>query len=225
MPPMLLLNICHAWTDIALSTLALWAAIDVVLPCAKRLNEVLAIWFHRARNHPLAISLQGDFDAEGFHALAEFIWQHGHQMKHLKIRVGNGDGNDAEVDVFGTLIPGPLPLLETVTIRGLIHERALHGPPILDLLRLAPNLVECILDEVVPVWNLNLTSKKLVLPNLRRLMFGLRTQNPDSDDDLLRCLSLPGLEVLSLSGRHVSGYNLFRFFGEVIAAPPRAGSG
>ncbi|KAJ7641750.1 hypothetical protein FB45DRAFT_738076 [Roridomyces roridus] len=35
--PMLLLNVCHAWTDIALSTPALWAAIHLEEPPNERL--------------------------------------------------------------------------------------------------------------------------------------------------------------------------------------------
>ncbi|KAJ7646033.1 hypothetical protein DFH06DRAFT_1050665, partial [Mycena polygramma] len=55
--PLLLLKICHAWTDIALSTPALWADIHIASPCTEGFTEVLALWFPRARTRPLSIFL------------------------------------------------------------------------------------------------------------------------------------------------------------------------
>jgi hypothetical protein len=42
-------------------------------------------------------------------------------------------------------------------------------------------------------------SEKLILPKLRRMMFGERAVSPDIGDDVLRWLSLPKLEVLPTS--------------------------
>ncbi|KAJ7908872.1 hypothetical protein B0H13DRAFT_2015688, partial [Mycena leptocephala] len=53
--PMLLLNVCHAWTHIALSTSILWAAIHLDSPGI----QISEIWLQRARNYPLSISLHG----------------------------------------------------------------------------------------------------------------------------------------------------------------------
>ncbi|KAJ7774955.1 hypothetical protein B0H16DRAFT_1263680, partial [Mycena metata] len=51
--PMLLLNICNAWTNIALSNPALWAAVCMRYPC----DELLQIWLQRARGYPLSVTL------------------------------------------------------------------------------------------------------------------------------------------------------------------------
>jgi hypothetical protein len=110
--------------------------------------------------------------------------------------------------------PGPLPFLETLTIRDLDDiYREYSGLQILKLLRLAPNLVECIFDGISPVNRIEIvraTAEMLVLPALRRLMFGGSVENPSSDDYILTCLSLPALETLSL-WVDFSGDDLFSF--------------
>ncbi|KAJ7682430.1 hypothetical protein DFH06DRAFT_1314649 [Mycena polygramma] len=80
--PMLLLNICHAWTDIALSISALWAAICTVLPCTEESDEGLQAWLQRAGNRPLSVSLRGEM--HGRHVPA-FILEHGRQFRYLEI--------------------------------------------------------------------------------------------------------------------------------------------
>ncbi|KAF7328749.1 hypothetical protein MVEN_02503600 [Mycena venus] len=213
--PMLLLNICNAWTNIALSTPSLWAAIDVVFPRARRFEELLEIWLRRARNHPLSVSLSGDFDGHGAFAVFRIVWRHGHQMKHLEIwQCDDNDDFDDDnelVNLFGGTIPRPLPQLETLTIRG--SRRGFDGPQILELLHLVPNLLECNFHNVQPVYNVKAKPEKLVLPKLRRLMFGPHTDygHPDSDDDVLECLSLPGLQVLLVPLHYVGGGELLSF--------------
>ncbi|KAF7361532.1 F-box domain-containing protein [Mycena sanguinolenta] len=55
--PMLLLNVCKTWTDIALSTTSLWTGIWIEFPCSDSLAQLLSIWFQRARNQPLSVFL------------------------------------------------------------------------------------------------------------------------------------------------------------------------
>ncbi|KAJ7860518.1 hypothetical protein B0H13DRAFT_2073788 [Mycena leptocephala] len=203
--PMLLLNICNAWTDIALSTPSLWAAIRIVFPSPDGFKELLPAWLHRAGNHLLSVSFRGTVDGD----IAAIIWRHG-QLKHLEICCGEGDEEDDEdanvIDLFGGMSPGPLPFLETLTIRDLDDiDREYSGLQILKLLRLAPNLVECILDSIHPVYDI-----ELVLLALRRLIFGGSVDNPNSDDCILTWLSLPALETLSL-WVDFSGDDLFDF--------------
>ncbi|KAF7328755.1 F-box domain-containing protein [Mycena venus] len=213
--PMLLLSICHAWSNIALSTPSLWAVIDIVLPRAECFQEVLKIWLRRARNCPLSISLRGDLQDPSVLAIAKIIWQHEQRLRSLRICADEEirEDDDRLVDLFvGVSTPESLPLLETLTIRGRIDEWDFSGSQILNLLRLAPNLQECVFLDVEPVYHLDFEAEKLVLPNLRRLTFGTCTESPNSDDDLLKCLSLPGLEALSVSLQYVSADDLFSFF-------------
>jgi hypothetical protein len=146
--PMQLLNICNAWTDIALSTPALWTAIHIALPYTEDLKEVVAAWLQRACGQPLTISLSvcGEFD-EG---VADIIWRRAQQLKHLQIceeQDYDGDSaNEEPMDIFGGRSPRPLPMLETLAIRGTEAGRRFSSNQILELLRTAPNLFDASLN-------------------------------------------------------------------------------
>ncbi|KAJ7915577.1 hypothetical protein B0H13DRAFT_2453881 [Mycena leptocephala] len=210
--PMLLLNICNAWTDIALSTPALWAAIHINFPHGEGFKEVITIWLQRARNRPLTISLDGEFDQ----SVAPFIWQHAQQLKHLEIlcyRYGgdSDEGSDGGFDLLEGTSPGPLSVLETLIVDGE------YPGEVLELLQLAPKLVECtFLDRVHS--DFEQVDKMLILPTLRRMMFGKVTKCPSGDDNILNGLSLPALEMLSLPLHEVTVDDFFSFLDR--SSPP-----
>ncbi|KAJ6510642.1 hypothetical protein C8R45DRAFT_964723 [Mycena sanguinolenta] len=187
--PMLLLNICNTWSAIALSTPALWTAFRVDLPCTRNLEELLLVWLQRASNRPLSISLHVDGDF--FHReIVAIIWRHGQQLKHLELlQQGGDDGGDTVED----MIPGPLPSLETLTMRG----EAFSIDYTLELLKLAPNLVEYLIYKTELL--LDVQVGKVVHPKLRRLIFGEPGTCPRSGgQNLLKYLSLPRLEALRI---------------------------
>ncbi|KAJ7434805.1 hypothetical protein B0H11DRAFT_2116125 [Mycena galericulata] len=211
---MLLLNVCNTWTDIALSTPALWADIRVVFPRAEGFPELLGIWLQRAHTLPLFMSFSNDFD-EG---VAPIVRVHAQRLKQLELchdmDVGDED-SDGTINLFGCSSPGPLPLLDTLTFRrsshlnGLAYSRA----QILELLRQAPNLVQCTLDSVED-WpsgiQIQPSQGPLVLPNLRSLLFTELGLSYPSNDGILRDLTIPRLETLSLS-MYVSGDDILAF--------------
>ncbi|KAJ7453657.1 hypothetical protein B0H11DRAFT_271519 [Mycena galericulata] len=212
--PMLLLNICTAWTDVALSTPALWADIRVVFPRAnlKGFRELLAIWLQRAHNRPLSISLSNPFD-EG---VAPIVWEHGQHLKRLEL---HHDRDDFDIDLLGCSSPGPLPLLQTLVIRRSANQpdasyyplsSGYRGPQILELLRLAPNLLECRL-AMRPVYGPDVIQERLVLPALRRLKFEALARDRRSNDCILKHLTIPRLETLSLPMSHVDFDDLLAF--------------
>ncbi|KAJ7449997.1 hypothetical protein B0H11DRAFT_2077966 [Mycena galericulata] len=211
--PMLLLNICKAWSDIALSTPVLWAAIRVVFPRAQGFKEVFGVWLQRARNRPLSISLHKTFEED----VAAIVLRHSHQLKNLEIYHEEHDepddaveGSD-EVRLLGGISVGPFPLLQTLAIRGNSgYRQGYWCYQILDLLRLAPNLVHCAFDQMYPVYNVSTTTEKLVLPALRHLAFGRQT-DVDTDDEILTCLSLPNLQTLSLPLAEIKADELVSF--------------
>ncbi|KAJ7464801.1 hypothetical protein B0H11DRAFT_2285063 [Mycena galericulata] len=215
--PMLFLNICNAWTDIALSIPALWATIRIAIPCAEGFVELLETWLQRAGSHPLSVSLSNNFDNSD-PGVAPLIWQYGQQLKHLEFCYGKKDDGYEfiDIDILGCSSPDPLPLLETLTIRCLIDppgdsDLGYYAPQILELLRRAPNLVECMFDDVQTVHGFHDIKETLVLPNLRRLTFGNGTDNPQSDDRILMRLTTPRLESLSVSVLGISGDDLLSF--------------
>ncbi|KAJ7762024.1 hypothetical protein DFH07DRAFT_1020299 [Mycena maculata] len=64
------------------------------------------------------------------------------------------------------------------------------------LLRLAPNLVECMFDRVFVALN-GVIPESLVLLALRQLRFGIPSEDPSGSGAVLQYLTLPGLRTLS----------------------------
>ncbi|KAJ7458026.1 hypothetical protein B0H11DRAFT_2062364 [Mycena galericulata] len=110
--PMILLNVCNAWTSIALSTPALWEAIRVVYPRAEGFPQLLTIWLQRACNRPLSVSF-----TDAFHeGIIPIVWQHNQRLKHLEIcykqEYGNEDSDEEsphrkEIDISECTSLGP----------------------------------------------------------------------------------------------------------------------
>ncbi|KAJ6510674.1 hypothetical protein C8R45DRAFT_1161503 [Mycena sanguinolenta] len=206
--PTLLLNVCNTWTRIALSTPALWAAIYIELPCTQPWERALPSWSLRAHNRPLSVSLGGNLRYLT-DQVSSCVWKHASRLKHLEI----SDDKDEEMYVAGQFTirllkdtPPPfLPLLETLTVRCSIADRVSLGPQIIQLLRRAPNIIECFFDSV-DFLDFDDPKKLLLLPTLRRLDFADGT-----DDDFLNYLSLPALQTLTLSMCIVSFNDVLRF--------------
>ncbi|KAJ6525087.1 hypothetical protein DFH09DRAFT_1416839 [Mycena vulgaris] len=186
-PPILFLNICNAWTDIALSTPALWAAIHIAFPRAEDFDGGLGAWLQRTRKDPLTISLHGTVD------VAPLLQKHAEQIKSLEIYAEEEDG----LALPATL--GPFPSLETLTIGilpGVDVKPRFTDSQIIELLRRAPNLVECTFNHLYTYFEGDPPPPNLVLPSLRHLR--CRTfEDVDFSTSpiILEHLTLPGLET------------------------------
>ncbi|KAJ7902857.1 hypothetical protein B0H14DRAFT_3708329 [Mycena olivaceomarginata] len=193
--PMLLLGICSAWTDIALATPALWVAIDITFPCAPGLKELLPIWFERAHNRSLSVSLRGPLDQD----VLSVIWGHGQQLQYFEMNEGRGDTRGGIWRLWEGCSPGPLPSLQTLAIRGWNGDYTFSFRQISELLHMSPNLTECILCGLEIIDDAEAAKADIVLPKLRQLYFGeIDNLNP-FNKVVLDCLSLPRLELLSAS--------------------------
>ncbi|KAJ6477622.1 hypothetical protein C8R45DRAFT_1157494 [Mycena sanguinolenta] len=132
--PTALLCICSAWTDIALATPALWATVRIHFPCGENFANVLWIWFNRARNLPLSvsISLQGP-SINWNHRVSGVLWEHGGQLQHLEILDNDdlgtkylwGFDDQPTINLFGDTpltrnVPGPEDLFIIPTLRRVI---------------------------------------------------------------------------------------------------------
>ncbi|KAJ7666933.1 hypothetical protein DFH06DRAFT_1040463 [Mycena polygramma] len=216
--PMLFLNICHAWADIALSTPELWSGIQITFPCTATYEDGAEAWLRRACNRPLSISLWGPGFFEA--GATDMIWRHSQQLRHLELcyqkelEEEDSDEDDYEVDIdLLGCEPKCLPSLKTLAIRGLTslnEDQAYIGSQILNLLRLAPNLVDCSIEHVSNIRGLDKAAESLAIPTLRHLSL----EGPCSiwiDDEILNCLSLPGLASLSLPMVNISVGDLLSF--------------
>ncbi|KAK7028313.1 F-box domain-containing protein [Favolaschia claudopus] len=200
--PMVLLNVCNSWSNIALSIPALWTTFAILFPCAKGLKDLLPVWLERTRGQPLSVCLDGVFD----HDVVDIIWKHGKQLKYLEIwaedRIKKKAGaDDSRVMRFWEKMPPEdLSSLKVLKLCGSSWDRTLPFSirHIVELMNLAPNLNDCFLQEV------RLADDGcragLVHSKLRRLSFR-RGNGPGGDNGLVHYLSLPALEVLCMPDR------------------------
>ncbi|KAJ7472192.1 hypothetical protein FB451DRAFT_315483 [Mycena latifolia] len=113
--PLLLMNICKAWTDIALSTPALWATIYADAPIFD-LESILDAWLERAGSRALSISLPllvtrniAEVVGSCAHRLQDLTLYHEHQL--IALIAGEG----------------PFPFLTTLTMVGLDEDEVSHS--------------------------------------------------------------------------------------------------
>ncbi|KAJ7486623.1 hypothetical protein FB451DRAFT_1126873 [Mycena latifolia] len=224
--PLLLCQICSTWRCLALSTPRLWAAVHVVLPQQPKLQvlaDILASWLERSGGLPLSISVvlsqTWKFEDDALPLLTRLVpfcrrWQ------HIQFALSHHNSFAA----FKDLCPDDVPMLESMSIRGIEQRFYWEGPtsdtPVESYKRLSflnsPSL-----------WSVSIPSgrdsHKLPLPwtHLRSLtidgpiscdnaitflrqcwalencVFSLNTGNHTNDDE--KPISLPHLRHLSLS--------------------------
>ncbi|KAK7039358.1 F-box domain-containing protein [Favolaschia claudopus] len=212
--PMLLLNVCHRWTDMALSLPDLWAAIYFDLPRA----QIMDCWLHRAGRYPLSIHLHTDLSPELVFVMRQFA----NQIQYLSLYQEQFDARS-----IGSL--GLLPNLEAMKVgalkiqdsEGYMNVSYSSSFVILKLLRLAPNLQECIFDQDAKIGELVGDSEDEeedggLVPNLHTLKLGSPQSNSYSygcqcDLRMLPYLTLPSLQTLHLTFSATSPADLSSF--------------
>ncbi|KAJ7472217.1 hypothetical protein FB451DRAFT_1252135 [Mycena latifolia] len=111
---------------------------------------------------------------------------------------------------------GPFPFLTTLTMVGLDEdEDSLSSATTMVMLRACPNLVECTFQDVhyKNEDDVDLdTVEILVLPHIRHFKFGTETDSNSSGDFILRQLSLPRLQTLSIRSDEVEVAEILKFF-------------
>ncbi|KAF7333503.1 hypothetical protein MVEN_02366500 [Mycena venus] len=199
--PRLFMSICNAWADIALSTPALWTSIHL----GSRGARILEVWLRRARNCDLSLSFHRNLDP----SITTILREYAGQVKKL-------DLCDRNLDGFALEGLGPFARLQTLKVSAALNEdyefEAFSFPKLVGLLRLAPNLMECILENVHV--NVYTPEEKVILPHLRSFKFGdsdsINRHNM-GDDDILHYLSLPALDTLTLPVDTISSEDLTLF--------------
>ncbi|KAJ7453645.1 hypothetical protein B0H11DRAFT_1820317 [Mycena galericulata] len=190
--PMVLLNICCAWTAIALSTPQLWESIHVFFPRPNGFARLLEAWLQRARNRPLSISFHGSIGKD----IENIVLRHTQQLRNIELYLEAGDS----VEVLSRL--APFASLERLKIGATsdpfrcshLECSSLH---FLTILQLAPNLIECTLEDVSPTFfPSGYNADIIILPFLRHFNFGGIYDS--SSDEILQNLTLPALQTLAL---------------------------
>ncbi|KAJ7628083.1 hypothetical protein B0H17DRAFT_1218381 [Mycena rosella] len=127
---MMFLNICNVWTDISLSTPALWEAIHIKFPRAKGFVQLLGSWLSRARNHSLFLSLHGSFD-EG---AATVVRGYAQKLRSLEIQSDHRDCLDLFASMsdcfFGSAMLATVAVHDTaiLSVWDLTHDFLLSNP-------------------------------------------------------------------------------------------------
>ncbi|KAJ7649880.1 hypothetical protein FB45DRAFT_778799 [Roridomyces roridus] len=189
---MLLLNVCHAWTDIAISTPRLWAELYLDLPQPEGFPELLQKWLQWARTQPLNISLDGYVDVR----VVSTIWLHSHNLTSLHV-----DFSDVTVDDYyedghynalgGAIPQEPLLCLEELSFVGRTSID-MSWRSIFELLRLAPNLVDLDFRSMPRIRPLDVPKEPVLLPNLRKF-----SSSGGALAMHLQCITAPRLENLT----------------------------
>ncbi|KAJ7641653.1 hypothetical protein FB45DRAFT_900717 [Roridomyces roridus] len=208
--PMLFLQMCKAWTVIALSTPQLWSSVHVVFPRPKGFAQLLETWLDRARYLPLSISLHGAFADE----IGNVFRRYREQLETIEIYPHTNVEKMDIIKCMGADTMQPFPRLRRLTVGGTVAgSRHFLAGPILTMLRLSPVLVECIFDGVsyMRVSRADL-AETISLPALRRLSFGCGSgPGRYSDDEILQGLSLPSLETLCTPLYGINSSHLVEF--------------
>ncbi|KAJ7453610.1 hypothetical protein B0H11DRAFT_2325847 [Mycena galericulata] len=134
-------------------------------------------WLQRSRKHPSSVRLSSDFK-EG---AAPIIRLYGQQLKHLEVCYEKEDDKwgSGYIDILGCASAGPLPLLETLTIRSHTNlDDPRSGDGILRHLTL-PRLETLSLSMYVLYGPDLLSFLKRSSPPLRELVLGVGCENGD----------------------------------------------
>ncbi|KAJ7649911.1 hypothetical protein FB45DRAFT_5733 [Roridomyces roridus] len=215
--PLLLLNICNIWTNIACSTPALWASIGISFPHPTGFECLLEGWLRRAGSYPLQISLRGVCTPR----VASATLHHSAQLQSLRISFGKTNTDELDNleeefchELLGGFLPQSqmeLPCLQMLEIWGQPGTASVLLESVHRLLRLSPNLSELNIQHITFMKYMDEEDPQtLVLPHLLHLTYF------DNFDALK--ISAPRLETLCTSTGALVEENFISFLRQ--SSPP-----
>ncbi|KAF7364602.1 F-box domain-containing protein [Mycena venus] len=220
--PMIFLNICRSWTDIALATPWLWAAIDIdAPPYGARFAELCKLWASRARTLPLSFKLTVHKPLDRH--IQDFLKQNTSRLQNFELYVDTAD------DLRRIRIGGPFSSLKTLTIGvsgNLAETDFVNANECVEILRAAPELMECHFVNLYyeeDIWSWELSEAALTLTSLQHLHLG----NPhvhisdgvqSNSAYILQNLTLPGLKSLHISDLDIDSEDFTSFL--TRSSPP-----
>ncbi|KAJ6590720.1 hypothetical protein DFH09DRAFT_1026877 [Mycena vulgaris] len=191
--PMILLKVCHSWSNIALATSALWTSIQIEFPRATGFEHLFDAWLKRAGTRGTSISLRGPLPQ----AEASVLNEHAPRVHKLQLYFSS----ETPLKQINTSFPS----LKALTIaqddrdpdRAVFFSLDARGCA--ELIRAAPNLVECNFEGVCyrhsPPPNLTAVTHN----SLRHLRLGIEGDEYSSVFILLY-FTFPVLQTLYIPG-------------------------
>ncbi|KAJ7148510.1 hypothetical protein C8R43DRAFT_1236898 [Mycena crocata] len=218
--PMLLLSVCHSWSDIALSTPLLWATICVHTPRHRDFPKLMERWISRAQSRLLNIALKQSFDQRHAfpspnEAICSLIRNNAQRVETLKLYLP-----DAQ-DLRHLIVS--FPSLTNLTIGQSCYdddEESSDGEcdyaydPLacIQLLTAAPNLVECSFTRVSYEYRSPRNTSYTTLASLKHLT------DDAHDSAILYYVTLPALESLRFPRCSIESRYFLSFLAR--SAPP-----
>ncbi|KAJ7858778.1 hypothetical protein B0H13DRAFT_2075697 [Mycena leptocephala] len=211
--PMLFLNICHLWSDIALATPTLWASIDIESHSrGAHFDELCKIWLSRARNLPLSFILR--FRGSVDRCIQNLATEHIPQLQNLELYV------DTSEDL--QRVEGPFPSLKTLEIAAIDRSGALellnNIHESVEILRAAPVLLECDFMNIYYAEDFHSFGQEhLTHTCLQHLRLG-KPKIADNSAYILRYLTLPALKSLEIANLDIENDEFLSFL--TRSSPP-----
>ncbi|KAJ7482942.1 hypothetical protein B0H11DRAFT_1207982 [Mycena galericulata] len=217
--PMLFLNVCHAWSNVALSTPSLWVAMRAKTTMSDDFRKLMDLWVARARTRPLSLSLHGSMDRMTPSLgtfLGRYLWR---RVQTLELHLPFGNQLRR--------LRGPFPGLHALTIgKGESEDEdprySEDASNCVEMLSAAPNLVDCTLHGIYLESAFESDHSSVVIhSNLKHLYLGgyhWDTKIWSSSAYILQYLTLPSLERLTISDCDIEFHDLLAFLSR--SSPP-----
>ncbi|KAJ7456792.1 hypothetical protein B0H11DRAFT_225715 [Mycena galericulata] len=218
--PMVFLNICRVWSNIALATSALWAAMPHVnTAMSDDFGRLMGLWVARAGTRPLTLSLRGSMYSEtALQTFLDLCLCDRVQTLSVYFPSGNHLGK----------LQGSFPNLHALTIGqdnddvddDIDYSR--DASVCVEMLSAAPNLVECTLSDLYFESPFASSYRGAVThSNIKYLYlggYGCDTDIRHSSAYMLQYLTLPSLERLGISSFDIEFEDFLAFLAR--SAPP-----
>ncbi|KAK7048997.1 hypothetical protein R3P38DRAFT_2872387 [Favolaschia claudopus] len=208
-PPMVFLNVCRLWRDIALATPKLWCRIEMdSLPRGSNYFKLCGAWLSRARSLPLSVGLRGSMRLQ--RSVQDFLTRYRHQLEDLTLSLSPSHSlySPYPYIIFKMGDDSSLPCLKRLSIKS--DDEVFFGPDEwLQVLRISPNLSSfSIQNTFYDSGEFEGENEDLLPPITLSFLTDLRLGQPRSyassgeggaSSVVLRFLTLPALHHLSIS--------------------------
>ncbi|KAJ7498511.1 hypothetical protein FB451DRAFT_1548365 [Mycena latifolia] len=146
--PLLLMHVCSAWRQIAISTAALWTTLDIdAEDIGPYFSDIVGTWLSRACQCPLSVKIAGSLsEIHDFDRFLETLRRYAGGMRSLELVITPHDFRMMDKNLLAS------PLLQTLAIRPIVHDQHLLDWGPIELFREVPMLREVLMEETPPAF-------------------------------------------------------------------------